>query len=226
MNKLLPNKKRAENAILLIWIVLAIEIISFTSSCLQYILLLAVENGAHVSEETATANDMRKQIVGILYFIAFSISGITFIMWFRRAYYNLHQRLNVLSHSEGWAAGSWFVPFINLYRPYQIMKELYGFTKAYFRKKGVFEKIHYTTDYLGWWWALWLITCFVASFVFRISRHADTIDDYMVLTIAQIIWSVLEIPLAFITIKVIKDYAKAEQLLSEITEEMEEATSN
>lgn len=30
-----------------------------------------------------------------------------------------------LSHDESWAAGSWFVPILNLFRPVSIMKEMY-----------------------------------------------------------------------------------------------------
>ena len=46
----------------------------------------------------------------------------------------------------------------------------------------------------------------------------------MILTVAQMISNVLGIPLALFTIKVIKDYAKVEPLLNEITEETEEET--
>ncbi len=70
-------------------------------------------------------------------------------MWFRRAYFNLHQKVSYLSHSEGWAAGSWFVPIVNLYRPYQIMKEIYVETKELFTKRGLSEKVGYSTNYLG-----------------------------------------------------------------------------
>ena len=222
MENLKPNEKRAKNAILFIWIVLALEIVNIISSYLQYELLQAAANGWDISDK-ADANDMREGIVALFYFIASVISAITFIMWFRRAYYNLHQRVNYLSHSEGWAAGCWFVPIVNLYRPYQIMKELYVETKNFFSRKGLSEKINYTTDYVGWWWTLWIISGIIGNFVFRFSlRYAETIEDYITMTFGQIIVGVLGIPLALITIKVIKDYAKVELLLSEITEDMED----
>ena len=222
MENLKPNEKRAKNAILFIWIVLALEIVNIISSYLQYELLQVAANGWDISDK-ADVNDMREGIVALFYFIASVISAITFIMWFRRAYYNLHQRVNSLAHSEGWAAGCWFVPIVNLYRPYQIMKELYVETKNFFSRKGLSEKINYTTDYVGWWWALWIITNIIGNFVFRFSlRYAETIEDYITMTFGQIIVGVLGIPLALITIKVIKDYAKVEPLLSEITEDMED----
>ena len=139
MESLKPNEQRAKAAIILIWIVLILEITSLVSSYLQYDLLQRISSGAIVSSFTAAANFIRQQIIGYVYFIAYVISAITFIRWFRRAYFNLHLRVDHLSNSEGWAAGSWFVPIINFYLPYKIMKELYQETQNLLFKKGSIE---------------------------------------------------------------------------------------
>ena len=148
MENLKPNGQRAKNAITLIWIVLALEIISLISGYFQYDLLQTVANGGEISTETATANETREQMIGIIYLIAYIISAITFIQWFRRAYFNLHLKVNHLSHTEGWAAGSWFVPIISLYRPYQIMKEIYQETKELLIEKGIDFKQSFSTSAL------------------------------------------------------------------------------
>ncbi len=220
MEHLKPNEKRAKNAIILIWVVLALEIVNLISSYMQYDLLQTVTNGGFISNRAAEANDIREQICGIVYFIASLISGITFIMWFRRAYFNLHQKVSYLAHTEGWAAGSWFVPIVNLYRPYQIMKEIYVETKELFTKKGLSEKADYSTNFLGWWWALWIISAFIGQFIFRFAfKSADTIENLLTTTVAQMILSLLGIPLALITLKIIKDYSKVEPFLAQISEE-------
>lgn len=221
MGKLKPNGQRARNAITLIWIVLALEIVSLISGYFQYNLLQTVAKGGEISMETANANDIREQIIGILYVIAFVISGVTFIQWFRRAYFNLHTQLNYLNHSEGWAAGSWFVPVVNLYRPFQIMKELYIETIELLTKKGIHFNDSFTVSNLGWWWALWIINGIFGQFVFRYSMNAETIDQLINTTIASMATSVIGIPLALITIKVIKDYSYFEPLLNEIPDNEE-----
>ena len=220
MENLRPNEQRAKNAIILIWIVLALEIVNLISSYMQYDLLQTVANGGFISDEAAAANDTRESMVGIIYFLAYLISGITFIMWFRRAYFNLHQKVSYLAHSEGWAAGSWFVPIISLYRPYQIMKEIYIETKEFLNKKGLSEQVDYTTNYLGWWWTLFIISAFIGNFIFRFAfKNAETVDDYMLLTIVQMFSNILGIPLAILTVKIIKDYSKVEPLLTQINDE-------
>lgn len=224
--KLRPNEQRAKNAIVLIWIILALEIASLISGYFQYDLLNTVANGGEISTETANANDSREQIVGIIYMIAYIISGIMFIQWFRRAYYNLHQKVNRLSHSEGWAAGAWFVPILNLFRPYQIMKELYNETKDLLVKNGLNISENFSTSILGWWWTLWIINNFLGQFVSRYSMRAETIDELTTMTIASMVSNIVGIPLALITVKVIKGYSKIEPLLNEITDQEESTTHN
>ncbi|MDR2384617.1 MAG: DUF4328 domain-containing protein [Tannerella sp.] len=204
----------------MVYIVLALEIISLVSSYLQYDLLQTVANGGYLSESEAEANDSREQIIGIIYLVAYVISCITFIMWFRRAYYNLHQRISTLSYSEGWAAGCWFVPIVNLYLPYQIMKELYVETKELLSQKGLAEKVGYTTAYLEWWWILWIIDGVLEYVVFRFSPKIDELDldGWLFITGISIVSGITGIILALITIKVIKDYSNVEPVLFEIEE--------
>lgn len=208
-----PNAQRAKSLLALIWIVLGLDIISLISSGLQYNLLQTVLNGGGITNEAATANDLREQIIGIIYSITYIASGITFIMWFRRAYFNLHQIVKGLSFTEGWAAGSWFVPFVNLYRPYQIMKELYEETKNYISGKDGTSQIDLATSFLGIWWTFWIINGILGQVIFRLSRAADTITELITVTTLSIISGVIGVGLAFVTIKVIKDYSNVEGLL-------------
>lgn len=224
MGNLRPNEQRAKNAITLIWIVLALDIISLISGYFQYDLLKTVANGGEISTETATANDTREQIIGIIYLIAYITSAETFIQWFRRAYFNLHLKIKYLNHTEGWAAGSWFVPIISLYRPYQIMKELYQETKELLTKKGIAFNQSFSTSALGWWWTIWIISNIIGQFVFRYSLKAETIDELTVSTIASMISNIVGVPLALIAIKVVQDYSNIEPSLNEISDGEETTT--
>ena len=69
MEKMRPNGQRAKIAMMLIWTVLTIEIISILSDYLQYDLLQTVANGDQISTETATGNDLRQKIIAIIYFL-------------------------------------------------------------------------------------------------------------------------------------------------------------
>lgn len=218
MTFLKPNEKRAKNAIALIWIMLVMEIVKVLSGYLQYDLLVGADSENGISMEAANANDLRQMIVNIIYLIAYIISIVTFILWFRRAYYNLHVKNDNLNHTEGWAAGGWFVPIMSLYVPYQIMKELYEETKELLYKKGIDLSESLSTTYVGWWWGAWILNNVIAQIIFRTSKDEQTVEGLANATLVEIGSSAFGIVLALITVKVIKDYAAAEVLFAKIDE--------
>jgi hypothetical protein len=224
MEKLRPNDDRAELAIKLIWIVMVLDIISFISGYFTLRLLQDAAKGVGVTQEMAESNDTREQIVAIIYLLAYIFSAVTFILWFRRAYYNLHLKTRNCTFTEGWAAGSWFVPIISLYRPYQIMKELYVKTNDLMINRGKVSGETLSTGHVGWWWTLWIISNLIGQFQMRYSTHADTIDELTISTIVGLVSNIIGIGLAIITVKVIRTYSDMEYTLVKIeSEEMKAA---
>lgn len=214
INAIKPNLQRANRAQLLIWLVSAVDIISIYSFYLQYKLLRSLQNYEYVSDQIISANDTRVQIIGIIYLIVFFISAFTFIQWYRRAYYNLNIRANC-NHSEIWAAGSWFVPIISLFRPYQIMKEMHHKTSALIKVK-TDEVLDKSNSGIGVWWGLWIITNYFGNYILKSSFKATTIEDFLNNTIAQIVISTFGILLAIITVLMIKSYSLKEEQIFEL----------
>ncbi len=208
-----PNLKRADIAQYIIWAILILEVISIYSSVLQYNLLVSVQNGGFLSDHKATLNDMRELIIGIIYFAAYIVSGVTFIQWFRRAYFNLHQRISGCTFSEVWASGAWFVPIVSLFRPYNIMDELRTKSDKIIQDRTGNQFTDHKTGLLGFWWALWILSSVIGQIVMRMSFRSETLTDYINGTIGDIILSIVGIPLAYITIMVIKGYSKKEEVL-------------
>lgn len=200
-----PNDERAKTAIIMIVVVVVFEIISMLSDVMQYEM---IQIGFTMEE--AESNDLRQRIIALFFLVAFITSIITYIRWFRRAYYNLHLRVKYLEHTEGWAAGAWFVPIVNLFRPYQIMKELYVETEKFLRKNDTSYTKSTSTTMVGWWWAVWIISTLIDRINFNISQKAETLDEINTSTIWSILASVFGIPLAILAIKVIKDYSEIE----------------
>lgn len=173
-------------------------------------------NGGNLSTNTAGINDLAAQIITAVHLVALIVSACTFIMWFRRSYYNLHQKAPFVRRAEGWAAGGWFVPFMSLYIPYQIMRELYQSTKMILDDKFINPVPFFTTRFLGWWWGLWLINGILAQAVSRFSDAASTLEGLRFSTILGMANMVLGIVLCVITVRVIKDYANVAPMLAEI----------
>lgn len=212
------NTTRAKNAIIMLWISFAFLFIFLISDIFELYIIREFLVGEIDDELFARAelSDVFSGIVGILWLVIFIIMSILFLMWFRRAYYNLHQLKNNLSYTDGWAVGSWFLPFANWVLPYRIMKEIYDSTRNLFIQRGDIQP-KLPTNFVTIWWTFSIISSVVNYFVFRASMLDDpTIEMSYTTSIINVIGTLLLIISLFLCIKVVKDYAKVEPLLSNL----------
>jgi hypothetical protein len=209
------NDKRAKTLHFTILSVVAIHVIYLVFLGLQYNIVQAIMNGEIVSNENIIANDFRVFFISWSGVLGSAIFMIVFIFWFRRAYYNLHLLAKNLTYSEGWAAGSWFIPVINAYRPYYIMKDLYVETKKILNKKYGTDSLTLSANYIRFWWILWIINGVFSQVLSRFSNKADTLQMISVFTVLLIISSFVNICHYFLTLRIVKDYSEAEKKLIE-----------
>lgn len=90
-----------------------------------------------------------ERIIIIVNILVYITAIVFFILWFRRAYANLHRLGIILNYSEGWAAGAWFVPFLNLYRPLEIMTETWNETQIAAGFAG--DELKGSGKLIAWW---------------------------------------------------------------------------
>lgn len=209
MNPLKNNAQRARGVNIIFIVLLVINIITTGSYFMQLQLLKSFKSGIN-DLTAATANDKRVSFLAIGYFTILICTIIFFILWFRRAYNNLHvtQKVN-LTHSEGWATGAWFVPFLNLIRPYQIMEEIWSKTQE--ATKNLLSNKRSTI--VGWWWAIYLISNTANNIANRLFNDDASFDDLISGTYAQIISNLIEIPSIILTIIMVKKTAEMEAKL-------------
>ncbi|PHN07651.1 DUF4328 domain-containing protein [Flavilitoribacter nigricans] len=203
--KLRPNQERARAIIIIFWVMLGVTVLLLISNFLQYRLLSSYDFDA----DQADSNDNRQMVLAFLFLAIYILSIVYFIRWFRRAYYNLHQVLPAsrLQHTEGWAAGSWFVPILNLYRPYQIMEEIWEKTQLEYLDRPQIQGV----QILGFWWALFLGNNFISRISSRLERDAETIDSLITVTFVDMLQAVVQIGAILITIKMIKETSSFEE---------------
>ena len=115
-------------------------------------LLARMANLEFVSEEEVTRSDGRVAAVAVVQVLTLVVTGIAWLIWQHRGQANLvAARVSGLRFTPGWAVGWWFVPFANLVKPFQTMRELW--------KAGGGEedwRNARTWPVIGWWWAAWL----------------------------------------------------------------------
>lgn len=119
---------------------------------------------------------------GLFYIIIFFSSLIVYFIWVRQAYRNLASlQLKPAEFSSGWAIGSYFVPILNLFRPYTMMKEIWfgSQPKNNLPDESEYEKIDRltSTTFLKIWWTVFLINGSVGNYAFRLSIKAETASE-------------------------------------------------
>ena len=224
MKHLKDNSLRARNAIKALWAVLIASVLLLAANYMQYLMLTDITNGYKASEEELANLDLRNLIVVLIYLTTFVISAVMFIKWFRRAYANIRIFFPNLSYGDTWTVWTWFVPVVNLYVPYKIMRELHEKTDLLlFRNKIKIDV--FGRNYLTLWWTLWIVNIFVGRIVTRIYAKAETISQLTQSSLADICLNILGIILVPIAIQVVRQYAEVEPLLHQIqTDKAEQNT--
>ena len=145
--------------------------------------------------------------LGVLQLLTLIVTAIFFCIWNYRVYKNvLALGVSRLQHSPGWAAGAWFVPILNWFRPYQIMQETWkGSEPSNLRKEGEMYHRPVGSSLVGWWWAAWIIGGLVNQVAFRAEMHAEgDLEVLQISAIASMIGAVITIACGVMAISIVR----------------------
>ncbi len=116
------------------------------------IVSLAGGNGLAATGVSATAIVLALTVLGAVFLSM--ITGVVYLVWLYRAYQNLPALgVTKLDASPGWAVGHYFIPFVNLVRPYQTIVEI--MRGSFSREQQLTGKT--STAIAGWWWTGWIL---------------------------------------------------------------------
>ena len=164
-----------------------IDLISIALGYSRVVFLSNVLTGEEVLSHTdLRADNDGQQLVGTALIATYLISGVVFLIWLYRA------RRNVLAvgsrgqrYSSPWAIGLFFVPFLNLYYSYDIVKDLWkqsnpdvGLSDTFLRQHAS-TLVQYSskTALIGLWWGLVIASVVVARISSTLASHATDIPD-------------------------------------------------
>lgn len=218
-NPLSPNQKRAQVAVGGFFAVMVMSVIVCISDLMQVSLLTHYQNG-QVDYFTSEENNQRQNIVNIANVCMKLVNIVLFIMWFRRAYYNLEKIRVFTEHSEGWAAGAWFVPILNWIRPFQMMKELWHKTQE--ATEGI---LHVNPDRIvNVWWTLHLLNYFSSTLIRTYGSTDTSLEGIMFSTWVDIGVNLLNISAAIAAVMMVKKMSEMEtNLFNSISQPQEKS---
>ena len=109
-------------------------------------------------------------------FFFYVVAATFFLIWFNRANKNLTSfGTNHLQFTSGWAVGWWFIPFANLVKPFQVVREVWCGSDPTVSEQPAFLSagFHSAPTYMGLWWAAYL----VMNLIDNISSRVFDPDD-------------------------------------------------
>lgn len=171
-NTILPNQERARHAMVALGVCAMTIMMAAGAQLWQADLITSEELTIELAEQS---DNIVRAFAG-LYLISLIVGAVFFIRWSRRAYANLHRlEKSMLSYQEGWAAGAWFVPILNLGRPYSILRETWR-EMQYAIPNKVETEGEKSAGLVNAWWTCWLIYNLGSQIASRIGRDTNLED--------------------------------------------------
>jgi hypothetical protein len=79
---------------------------------------------------------------------------MAFLMWIHRSHRNLSAfGAQGLTFTPGWAVGWWFIPIFNLFRPFQIVREIWQASDPGMPAGAAWRRAP-SSPLIGWWWGV------------------------------------------------------------------------
>ncbi|MDB5470913.1 MAG: hypothetical protein JWR84_2473 [Caulobacter sp.] len=114
--------------------------------------------------------------------LAFSLTAMAYIgfifvrmlivlRWFWRANKNARALSSGIETTPGWAWGFFFIPLMNLWRPFQTMEEIWASSQSPHNWRTV-----ETPVLMRWWWGVWLLSNMADNLAGRFMDKADSLQ--------------------------------------------------
>ncbi len=189
----------------MLWIFMVLVVVNILSDLAQFNL---VSSGSFTNAR-AQANDTRQAVLGAVYTITYLVTGVTFLRWIYRANLNCHGfNPDGMRFTPGWSVACFFVPILNLFRPYQVMKEIWRVSSNPLRWRD-----QPGGALLGWWWAFWLISGVFGQIFFRMTLTAKTPEAIGTATSLSIVSDITLIPLTIAAIMLVSTIFRMQEEL-------------
>jgi len=202
-------------------ILMFVDLIAVLSGFAQAELLNRAIAGETITWSEATANDIRYAAIGFAQTVLFIAEAIAFLMWVHRAHKNLSSLgATDLRFTPGWAVGWFFIPIMNLFRPYQAVAEI---SKASDPKvdttEGTSWKSVAALPLVGWWWAFFLISNFAANIAMRAAlstSYSTELSDLLFATHAYLVSDAIDILYLFIAILMVRRISQFQEMKNKL----------
>lgn len=218
------QSRRARIANVLLLVSAVVQLVGVALYFSQRDLLLRVQAGEAVSEAEATANDATISSLAMGEIGALILTAIAFLMWFHRAHANVRMvGTGNASRSARDATIGWFIPILNLFRPYADTTEIWqrsetGNTTA--DLKGL-----KTPAVVALWWLFFVGTAMLSRYISSASRGVTTVEPLIAVTNLAILEAALRVVAALLAMRVVSGIDRMQQAFTSKDRQLQTTTA-
>jgi uncharacterized protein DUF4328 len=197
-------RRRARATLALLGITIGLLIGSLLAEAAQRVLLNRGVGQISLSEWQTSSSlivDLSYLEIGL-----YLITAVAFLMWLHRCYRSLVELgVQGMRFTPGWAVGYWFIPVLSLFRPKQIMDDLWRATAP--QDAGTEPAKRSLTAF---WWG----TLIASAVVSRVApgAHAETIGDLKHYNTWLIVSDLLELTAAVLAYRLVSSLTDRQEL--------------
>ncbi|MGZ5436585.1 MAG: DUF4328 domain-containing protein [Pyrinomonadaceae bacterium] len=145
-------------------------------------------------------------VLGLATVAVYIATVVVFLMWLYRVSNNVAAFGATTQHSSGWAVGSFFVPIINLFVPYQAVRDIWKKSEP-----SAIDAFSYGVSPPGFfpaWWGFWIVSNISSNAYFRMTMAEAPIEASATVGILS---EVLSIAAAVFAIQVVKEIDRRQE---------------
>jgi len=207
-----PNGMSTNLTVACLSILAIVTLAAIVSDWLQFSML---ENIDWISQEEAEKNDARVSFVDNFHIVTMLLSGVAVLIWRYKANRNCwYYGAEEMRFTPGWAVGWSFVPVMNLFKPYQVMQEIWKISTDPENWKNQKSSL-----LIKWWWFFCLVDVFFGRVFSRIAIKSafkdETVEQLKQVTSASIASSITTLIACIFTLSLVLEIRKRQLKLGQ-----------
>ena len=195
--------QRAQQAQWLLQLGVVVAAVALWSSLQQLQLIQDLARGANIPDAVIEASDARQQLIGFAQLGLGLVSAVVFLMWTSAITKRLTQ-LGVIDmrYAPRWSVWGFIIPIVNLFRPYQVMSELWKASEVVPSPDGPWPKKP-TPLIVGVWFAILILDSIVGRLAS--SRTFDTIEQVTQIAWLTVLFDALGVVTALLALRLVAE---------------------
>src|SRR5215217_4319942 len=182
----MPPREAADHgraAILALWAYLAATVLAIGATVFEQIVLAGIAAGDAQAAAKAATSD-----------------SVVTLMWIYRAAKVAKGFGPGSDIKPGWAVGWYFVPFANVWKPFEVMRLIWRISSKYAGAARTSE----TPGLLTAWWALWILSNILGNAAGRLSFGAEHVQALQLAGQVTLASDLVTIPLIIVLVTMIR----------------------